>query len=320
MSLRRVIGMLAIPISLVLAASMLWAAWSLQRPYAGWSGDAVDVALEPGLTAGTMLERLAAAGVLERPALLRSWLRVRGGSQGLHAGEYRFSEPMSPLGVLARLEAGDVLLYPVTVPEGLVMEQIAERLALAGFGPSETLLAAFRNPEPILDLNPDAEDLEGYLFPDTYHFPRSATGPSIAQAMVDRFREVSSAEVAQQAADRGLDLNQVVHPGLADRERDLGRHRAGSHLPRLSQPLGKADATAVRSDGALRIASCGPFRRSLDLLRLAVRLAMEHLPGGWVASSADREPRSQEPRRRRQSIGRGRAVFRGRARRGPPFL
>jgi UPF0755 protein len=42
----------------------------------------------------------------------------------------------------------------------------------------------------IADLDPQAKTLEGYLFPDTYYFPRHAQPPQIVLAMVSRFREI----------------------------------------------------------------------------------------------------------------------------------
>jgi len=86
---------------------------SLSRPFAGWDGEEVDVDLEAGLDAGSMLRRLADAGVIRDPLPLRVWLFWNGGSEALQAGEYRFVEPRTPLEVLARLQAGDVLLHAV---------------------------------------------------------------------------------------------------------------------------------------------------------------------------------------------------------------
>ena len=100
----------------------------LSRPYRNWSGEHVDVELEPGLGAAAVLERPREAGVIREPLLHRAWLYWQGGSDRLQAGEYRFSEAATPLQVLERLQAGDVLLHPVTLPEGLVLEEVAAGL------------------------------------------------------------------------------------------------------------------------------------------------------------------------------------------------
>jgi UPF0755 protein len=206
----RLVSVGLLGVCLGLAAWGGWA-WSvLHRPYSGWRGESVEIVLEPGLDAGTVLRRLADAGVLRRPRLARAWLSLRGAAGGLHAGEYRFDAPAAPVEVLRRLETGDVLLHPVTLPEGLTYVEIAERLEQAGFGPLDALVAVFGDPEPIRDLDPEATDLEGYLFPETYHFPRG-TGPErIAATMVERFRSVMGAAFVEEAREVGLGLRDAV--------------------------------------------------------------------------------------------------------------
>ena len=56
-----------------------WFTHQLHRQYAGWTGDHVDVALEPGMSASAMLKRLGDAGVLERPRIARAYLSWTGG-------------------------------------------------------------------------------------------------------------------------------------------------------------------------------------------------------------------------------------------------
>jgi UPF0755 protein len=209
------------------AAAGACLAWrELGRPYSGWSGPHVDVELDAGLSAGEMLERLGQAGVVRRPALLRRWVEICGGAGSLHAGEYRFDEPISPLGVLARLESGAVLLHPVTVPEGLGNAEIASRFVEAGFGTAEGLLAAFADPAPVRDLDPGADSLEGYLFPETYRFARGAEPRSIAGALVERFRESVGPTYARRAESVGLTLRQAVTlASLIERETSVPGER-----------------------------------------------------------------------------------------------
>lgn len=199
---------------------------TLSRPYAGWEGEQVDLELEPGLDAGTMLQRLHEAGVVSHPQALRIWLRWSGGSEALQAGEYRFQTAATPLQVLDRLSRGDVLLHAVTVPEGLALEEIAARLADAGFGPRERFRELFRDPGPVRELDPAADDLEGYLFPDTYSFPRNASPQRITAAMVERFREVTGPAYATAAEQAGLDLRRAVTlASLIEKETSLPEER-----------------------------------------------------------------------------------------------
>lgn len=218
-----------------LTAAMLVAAlalgWllvaALDTPYRGWSGEAVTVWLEPGLDAGTMLERLHEAGVVRDPHVLRAWLGFRGRAAELKAGEYRFERAASGREVAERLIGGDVLLHAVTLPEGLTLAETAARFERAGFGPLSAFSAAFTDPAPIAGLDPAAADLEGYLFPDTYRFPRGTPPATIAGTLVARFVAVAGADYAERAASVGLDLREAVTlASLIERETGVEDERA----------------------------------------------------------------------------------------------
>jgi UPF0755 protein len=193
-----------------LACAVAWVSLALNRPHAGWEGPETTVIIEPGTDAGTVLERLSSAGVIRYPRLARHWVAWTGGAETLHAGEYRFSETASTLEVLERLERGDVVLHPVTLPEGWTRVEIAGRLEAAGFGTRQTWLERFDDPAPIRDLDAEADDLEGYLFPDTYHFPRGVRPERVVATLVGRFREVMGPGFLEEAERSRLGLRGTV--------------------------------------------------------------------------------------------------------------
>jgi UPF0755 protein len=211
---------------LAAALSAAVASLALNRPFAGWQGDHVDVELPAGMDAGSMLDRLDEAGVIRDSRVIRGWLRLSGDSRALQAGEYRFSEAASPLAVLSRLAEGDVLLREITIPEGLSLRDIADRLSKEGFATREELLQAFRDPGPIGEIDPQANDLEGYLFPETYRFSKQTTAEQIAAAMVARFKEVTGPDYEARAEAVGLSARQAVTlASLVEKETSLPEER-----------------------------------------------------------------------------------------------
>lgn len=111
----------------------------------------------------------------------------------LKAGEYRFDRPATVSEVYERLQRDDVYTVPVTIPEGANIYEIAQRLEEAKLGTRDEFLAAVvADVHLIQDLDATAPSLEGYLFPDTYHFQRKATADKITAAMVKRFRVAAS--------------------------------------------------------------------------------------------------------------------------------
>jgi UPF0755 protein len=145
------------------------------------------VEVTPGSSTLRIGQQLEAAGIVRSQFvfdLLRWWKRGT-----LQAGEYRFDHPASATEVYARIARGDVFTKTVIIPEGASIFEIAARLEQAGFGARQDFLdAQVKQTVLVADLDPNATSLEGYLFPDTYHFPRNYSTGQICVAMVRRFR------------------------------------------------------------------------------------------------------------------------------------
>ena len=147
----------------------------MTRPYKGYADAETFVEIAPGSTPQRMGRALADAGVVPSPEVFRLAVWLEGAGRRLQAGEYRFDAPMTPRAVVEKIVRGDVFLRPVTFREGLTIRQMAAIFAERGFGTEQEFVAAASKPAPMRDLDPEARDLEGYLFPDTYALPRGTT-------------------------------------------------------------------------------------------------------------------------------------------------
>ncbi len=254
-------------VAAVAAAAALWVWRELQRPHGNYEGGAVTLRVEEGASARAILTQLEEAGVIADARLGRLYLRFARPPLTMQAGEYLFEEPATLLRVLERLAAGDVATYAVTLVEGLTLEETAQHLAAEGFGELEVLLAEFRSPARIADLDPAATDLEGYLFPDTYSFARGTGEPDIADTLVATFR--GRAAEAGLLEDGGDIRRLVILASVVEKEARLDDERpiiAGVYHNRLERGIALyADPTVIfalkrlgRWDGNLR-------RRDLEL-------------------------------------------------------
>jgi len=182
-------GKLAAIIVVLCLAGAAWGVWALYQPYRGIS---VPVMLDipPGTGAPAIADLLVARGVLAQkwPFLARYWIgRTR---HRLKAGEYLFDRPLRPIDVYRKLIVGDVYLYPVVIPEGSDRFDIARILADRMAIDPDDFLRRTEQTSLIQDLDPGAPTLEGYLFPDTYRFPRRVKPDAVIATMVARFRHV----------------------------------------------------------------------------------------------------------------------------------
>jgi UPF0755 protein len=169
----------------------------------------VKLVVPPGSSAGAIGRKLEALGLVRHPLLFVALVRTRGVDGQLKAGEYALEGPLSLEGMVDVIARGDVVRHDVTIPEGRTIEETAALAGKAGLE-TEEFLAAARDPGLIEDLDPDATDLEGYLFPDTYHVPLTADpARALVRRMLQRFREVVSPELAR-IAEKELSVREVV--------------------------------------------------------------------------------------------------------------
>jgi UPF0755 protein len=241
-----VFGVLAL---LVVAAST-WLYVYVVPTYKGYSDAEVFVEIPPGTTPTRMSRLLADAGVVPNAESFRVAVWLRAAGRRLQAGEYRFDSPMSPAQVVEKIIRGDVYLQPVTFREGLTIREMAAIFEERGFGPKSDFVAAGSNEAPIREIDPQASDLEGYLFPDTYALPRRTTAEQLAERMVARFEKAVTPELRQQAASRGLSLRElVILASLVEKETAQADERplvAAVYLNRLKVGMGLAcDPTVI---------------------------------------------------------------------------
>jgi UPF0755 protein len=173
---------------LLLVCAAAYAAFIMYAPYQGF-GQETFVDLPRGTSTREMGEMLKHAGVIRSSWAF--WLaRTMRRNATLQAGEYRFTKAASVKEVFDRIARGDTFYYEVVVPEGYNMFDIAAGLERLGLFRAARFLEAARNPALILDLDPQAPTLEGYLFPDTYRLGRHTTPEMACRLMTGKFREV----------------------------------------------------------------------------------------------------------------------------------
>ena len=202
------VGVILLLVGGGVAAGLLWQ--GLNEPYRGWPADERLVVIPPGSGTGAIGRELVAQGVVRDALLFRAALWWTDGALRLQAGEYRFAEAATPVEVVGRLVRGDVHRRPITFPEGLRIAEMAEVFEARGFGPADAFLAAARDVSLIADLDPEAPDLEGYLFPDTYQLPRGTPAAALVAQMVAEFREAYGPDLQARAGEAGLTTREVV--------------------------------------------------------------------------------------------------------------
>jgi UPF0755 protein len=206
----RKLGLLLLFFLLVAGGGLAALYFRAQRPYRGYGGSEQFVDIPGGSGTKAIGERLAAAGVVRDPVSFRFALWLSGRARVLKAGEYRFDQPMTPFDVIGKLARGDVYVVSVTFPEGLTIAEMSAIFESHGFGPASSFVEAANDVSLIRALDPAAQNLEGYLFPDTYLLPRRAAAPRLIRTMVQGFGRGLTPALRSAVEARGLSIHQAV--------------------------------------------------------------------------------------------------------------
>jgi len=172
---------------------LLWLLADGTRPYLK-GNTPITLDIPRGARTAQIARQLESAG-----AIRSSWtfLALHGLqlSNTLKAGEYDFEQPASTLAILRKLVRGDVSYEVLMLPEGSNRFEIADLVAEKGFSTREEFLHATENPQSVVDLDPEATSLEGYLFPDTYLFDSAGTPEDHLNRISNNFNDKFDAKL-----------------------------------------------------------------------------------------------------------------------------
>ena len=195
--MKKLLAVLFLLLFLAAGAAAAWIYLGVRAPFRGYSSEEQFVDVPQGLGTRAIGERLVSAGIVRDPLTFRAALWTVGQTTRLKAGEYRFTDPMTPVEVIDKLHRGDVFVIPVTFPEGLNVLEMSKIFESKGFGSAQSFVEAGRS-------------FEGYLFPNTYALSRHTDAPKLVKLMKDAFDHALTPELRGAAAERGFDERQLV--------------------------------------------------------------------------------------------------------------
>lgn len=173
------------------------------------------VDIPEGATTTEIARLLEEEGIISDAFAFRVWLRTKG-SPTFEAGEYdQMRRGSSFADVLDRLRAGPLPpdAVTVTIPEGLTLRQVIDRLSseVETFR-HEDLVDALGRIRPSRFMPAGSRNFEGFLFPDTYRIDETSADDEAAflQRMVDRFDEVAGEVGLTDAGASGLSPYELV--------------------------------------------------------------------------------------------------------------
>ncbi len=173
----------------------LWWSWAIQ-PVDRSLDDEKTFIIAKGESTDSIAQRLHQEGLIRSPLSFKIILYKEMLVGKIQAGSFQLKSSMNPKQIAESLTHGTEDVW-VTIPEGWRSEQIVQTL----------------NQELSLDFTPDLKAFslhEGYLFPDTYLFPKEATSSLIIKKMQDNFSYQFNPKLREEAENKGLTIEEVV--------------------------------------------------------------------------------------------------------------
>lgn len=243
-----------------------------------------DFLIVRGTSASQVGNKLYKEGLIKSPLAFKIYIQATGKAKRIPAGEYRLSQNLNLFKLVDELTKGPVEVW-VTIPEGLRREEVAQKFR-AGLGQTQEFAEEFLR---------QSEGKEGFLFPDTYLFPKTASAEAVVAAMRSTF-DKRTKDLQKEIDQSSLSLSEIVTlASIIERETRLNSERpmiAGILLNRLEIGMGlQADATvqyALASDSCQPLSDCawwpGINKADLQIASPYNTYRYSGLPPGPIAS------------------------------------
>ena len=216
--MKRIVGIAFLFILAVVVILFSCAAIYLRTPL-DEKGAGKTIAVQRGMTFREVACLLEKEGIIRGIGRFILLGKLWGAFPKVKAGEYELSPSMTPLQVLDALTKGRVKHHKVSIPEGYTVRQIARFLETEGITNGEAFLEKCFSPQYTSSLGIQAKSLEGYLFPDSYLFPKGLPPEDVIEMMVRQFRQVYTPQYAERAKELGFsDYKILILASIIEKE------------------------------------------------------------------------------------------------------
>ena len=199
MRLVRMLLVTVVPLTLALGGAWLYAWHWYAAP--GPLTAKKTVLIAPGLGCRGIARVLAQEGVIGQPLLYMLRVLLAQQHTALQAGEYAFLPGIAPQEVTQKLTQGEVVLHSLTIPAGLVSDDIR----------------AILTQEPLLTGALPNDLAEGAVLPETYFFRRGDRRAKVLarmqaqmQAVLDKAWQTRKPDVPLRTPQEALTLASIV--------------------------------------------------------------------------------------------------------------
>ncbi len=208
---------------------------------------------KPGSSVSALARDLEQQQIIRNRMYFSLWARVTGSTRTLRAGEYELTADMNVLQLFDDMRKGKVILYSLTLVEGLNFKQMMQQVYSS---PHLTHKLNGKSHKEIMQaIGHPGEHPEGRFFPDTYRFPRGTSDIDILKQAYQQMHE--RLQKAWQQREQGLPLKNayehLILASIVEKESAIADERtliAGVFVNRLRKGMRlQTDPTVIYGMG-----------------------------------------------------------------------
>ena len=221
----RIVPIALVVLAIAVVSCLIWT-WSFLNSPAEEPGREVLITIPSGSSFVAASQLLVDEGVIRSLKLFVFLGKVKGLSNSIQAGELMFRTDMTPGEALDVLVRGKAVSYHVTIPEGYNIRMISTLLAEKGLGDADRFQDLAMDSEFCRSLGVPSNTLEGFLFPDTYSWPKGLSEEDILGRMVAKYKSVFTKVMRSKAQQMGMtELEIVTLASIVEKETGVPEER-----------------------------------------------------------------------------------------------
>lgn len=176
----------------------------------GDQGELVRITIPAGSTFETVLDTLVEREIVTSPFRFRLYARIKGADRQIKAGDYELAQGKTWNEILDPLITGQVITEKITIPEGFKIADMVDRIAEVTEDDPESVRALLLDSSAHDHWKVPGPGLEGYLFPDTYHFARGIGINLVIKTMIDQYKSKWTPEWSARLKELEMSEREIV--------------------------------------------------------------------------------------------------------------
>jgi len=192
------------------ATGVFYVKSTVQKPASSVSEE-IDFTIKEGESTQDIGNRLENEGLIKSSWVFAVYLKYKGQSSFIQAGDYKLKKNYTMLEVIEVLTKGRVSLGKLTIPEGWTNRQIGEELLKKGIDTEDGFKNALSKKYnyDFLKESPNG-DLQGFLFPETYFLTSKADSSEVIEKMLKEFSLSADPIIRKKISGQNLSYYQIL--------------------------------------------------------------------------------------------------------------